>query len=139
MRSCDTMELYWPSPDECQYWICVMNIAPAMYHNYDNPVTRGHRVLIGNITISSLSTLVVGLRLYTRIRITRTLGLDYAFSVLGLVSFFPSCSFCPHGKKSRSTPVFLSQCPSVRGGPPRAGLRCNHPCWRVLIAMNFNS
>lgn len=43
--------------------------------NYDNPVTRGHRVLIVNITISSLSMLTVGLRLYTRIRITRTLGL----------------------------------------------------------------
>jgi hypothetical protein len=59
--------------------------------NYDNPVTRGHGVLIGNIAISSLSTLAVGLRLYTRIHITRTLGLDDAFSVLGLGTAIAMC------------------------------------------------
>jgi hypothetical protein len=66
--------------------------------NYLNLVTRGHGVLTTNIIICALSTVAVGLRLYTRIRITHTLGLDDAFSVLGLVglpfvrSLSPSCA-----------------------------------------------
>jgi hypothetical protein len=54
--------------------------------NYINPPTRSHGVLIASILFLALSTIVTALRLYTRLRITRTAGLDDILVVLGLVS-----------------------------------------------------
>ena len=53
--------------------------------NYTDPVTRGHAVLIVNIVCISLAFLVTILRVYTRIRITATAGIDDIFVVIGLV------------------------------------------------------
>ncbi|KAL8689065.1 MAG: hypothetical protein Q9218_005173 [Villophora microphyllina] len=44
--------------------------------NYVNPVTRGPALTVVNIIFIILVVLVVGLRYYTRIRITRSFGLD---------------------------------------------------------------
>ncbi|KAL2814581.1 hypothetical protein BJX63DRAFT_193130 [Aspergillus granulosus] len=52
--------------------------------NYTNPVTRGNAVLIVTIICLVLSTLITILRIYTRLRITCTAGLDDVLIVLGL-------------------------------------------------------
>ncbi|KAL5043936.1 hypothetical protein BDW71DRAFT_110439 [Aspergillus fruticulosus] len=52
--------------------------------NYVNPPTRSHGVLIASIIFLTLSTIITALRLYTRLRITRTAGLDDILVVLGL-------------------------------------------------------
>ncbi|KAL4747118.1 hypothetical protein BDW72DRAFT_23153 [Aspergillus terricola var. indicus] len=52
--------------------------------NYVNPPTRSHGVLIASIIFLALSTIITALRLYTRLRITRTAGLDDILVVLGL-------------------------------------------------------
>ncbi|KAJ5795064.1 hypothetical protein N7457_001663 [Penicillium paradoxum] len=54
--------------------------------NYIDPPTRGHSVLIVNIICLSLTFLVVFMRLYTRFRITCSIGIDDLFIVLGLVA-----------------------------------------------------
>ncbi|KAJ5752047.1 hypothetical protein N7520_008964 [Penicillium odoratum] len=53
--------------------------------NYVDPVTRGHGVLIVNIVCISLAFLVTILRLYTRLRITSTAGIDDVLIIIGLV------------------------------------------------------
>lgn len=53
--------------------------------NYVDPPTRGHGVLVVNIICICLAFLVVMLRLYTRIRITCSFGVDDVFITLGLV------------------------------------------------------
>ncbi|KAJ5628661.1 hypothetical protein N7490_010889 [Penicillium lividum] len=53
--------------------------------NYVDPVTRGHGVLIVNIVCISLAFLVTILRLYTRLRITSTAGVDDVLIIIGLV------------------------------------------------------
>ncbi|KAJ5223570.1 hypothetical protein N7468_008112 [Penicillium chermesinum] len=53
--------------------------------NYIDPVTRGHGVMIVNAIFMSLAVIVVALRLYTRLYITATPGLDDILIVLGLV------------------------------------------------------
>ncbi|KAL4883316.1 hypothetical protein BJY04DRAFT_216616 [Aspergillus karnatakaensis] len=53
--------------------------------NYDNPPTRGHAVLVVTIICLSLSTIITLLRVWTRLRITRTAGLDDVLIVFGLV------------------------------------------------------
>ncbi|KAL3488272.1 hypothetical protein BJX62DRAFT_180806 [Aspergillus germanicus] len=52
--------------------------------NYTNPVTRGNAVLIVTIICLILSTLVTILRIYTRLRITCTAGLDDVLIIFGL-------------------------------------------------------
>lgn len=52
--------------------------------NYVDPTTRGHGVLIVNIVCISLAFLVVILRLYTRLRITYSAGIDDALILIGL-------------------------------------------------------
>ncbi|KAF7719585.1 Uncharacterized protein PECH_005492 [Penicillium ucsense] len=52
--------------------------------NYIDPVTRGHGVLYVNIVFTSLALLVVALRLYTRLRITCSAGVDDILIVIGL-------------------------------------------------------
>ncbi|KAL6239592.1 hypothetical protein BDW75DRAFT_236197 [Aspergillus navahoensis] len=52
--------------------------------NYVDPPTRSHGVLIASIILLVLSTIITALRLYTRLRITRTAGLDDILVVLGL-------------------------------------------------------
>ncbi|KAL2852942.1 hypothetical protein BJY01DRAFT_83161 [Aspergillus pseudoustus] len=52
--------------------------------NYTDPVTRGNAVLIVTIICLILSTLVTILRVYTRLRITCTAGLDDVLIVFGL-------------------------------------------------------
>jgi hypothetical protein len=53
--------------------------------NYTNPATRGNAVLIVTIICLILSTLVTILRIYTRLRITCTAGLDDVLIIFGLV------------------------------------------------------
>jgi len=53
--------------------------------NYVDPVSRGPAVLIVNIVTMSLAFLLTLLRLYTRLRITCTPGLDDIFIVVALV------------------------------------------------------
>lgn len=58
----------WPTPD------------------YIDPSTRGHGVLIVNATCLPLAFIVVSLRLYTRIRITYSAGVDDVLIIIGLIS-----------------------------------------------------
>jgi hypothetical protein len=53
--------------------------------NYIDPPTRGHGVLIVNVVCLSLAFVVVSLRLYTRIRITYSAGVDDFLIVIGLI------------------------------------------------------
>ena len=53
--------------------------------NYINPVTRGNAALVVNIVMISLSFIVTCLRLYTRLRITRSAGLDDVFIAIAMV------------------------------------------------------
>lgn len=68
-----------------------MKLAPAAVRaswptpNYIDPPTRGHGVLVVNVVCLSLAFLVVAMRLYTRLRITCSIGVDDLFIVIGLV------------------------------------------------------
>ncbi|KAJ5345291.1 hypothetical protein N7541_007784 [Penicillium brevicompactum] len=53
--------------------------------NYIDPPTRGHGVLVVNIVCLALAFIVVSLRIYTRIRITCSAGVDDVLIVIGLV------------------------------------------------------
>lgn len=53
--------------------------------NYVDPPTRGGGVLIVNLICISLAFLVVSLRLYTRLRITCSAGVDDILITMGLV------------------------------------------------------
>ncbi|KAJ6110063.1 hypothetical protein N7486_002298 [Penicillium sp. IBT 16267x] len=53
--------------------------------NYVDPKTRGHGVLIVNIVCISLAFVVTILRIYTRLRITSTAGIDDILIIIGLV------------------------------------------------------
>lgn len=44
--------------------------------NYVNPVTRGNAVLIVNVSLFAVALLVIIIRLYTRLRISKSFGLD---------------------------------------------------------------
>ena len=54
--------------------------------NYENPVTRGSALTVVNIIFISLVFVVAGLRFYTRLRITRSFGLDDWVIAASLVS-----------------------------------------------------
>ena len=56
--------------------------------NYVNPVTRGPALTIVNIIFITLVILVVGLRYYTRLRITRSFGQDDVVIGLSLIPTF---------------------------------------------------
>lgn len=56
--------------------------------NYVDPETRGLGLLIVNIVFASLATVSVALRLYTRLRITASFGMDDVFEVIALVRAF---------------------------------------------------
>jgi hypothetical protein len=53
--------------------------------NYIDPQTRGHGAMIVNIVTMSLAFVVVLLRLYTRLRITYSAGIDDILITIGLV------------------------------------------------------
>lgn len=53
--------------------------------NYVNPVTRGDAALIVNIVTMAVAAVVTCLRVYTRLRITYTPGLDDILIVISLV------------------------------------------------------
>ena len=53
--------------------------------NYVDPPTRGHGVLVVSIVCTCLSFVVTCLRIYTRLRVTATAGLDDIFIVIGLI------------------------------------------------------
>lgn len=55
--------------------------------NYQDPVTRGNAVLVTSIVFVILSTIVTALRVYTRLRITCTAGLDDIMILIGLVCY----------------------------------------------------
>lgn len=57
--------------------------------NYVNPVTRGNALLIVNIVFIPLSFLVVSLRIFTRLRITGSFGVDDGLIVVSMVSSTP--------------------------------------------------
>ncbi|KAJ5833717.1 hypothetical protein N7474_002028 [Penicillium riverlandense] len=52
--------------------------------NYIDPPTRGHGVLVVNVVCISLAFLVVLLRIFTRLRITCSAGVDDVLVVIGL-------------------------------------------------------
>ena len=54
--------------------------------NYVNPDRRGPALIIVNSILLPLALVVVGLRLYTRLRIARSAGLDDVFIALASVS-----------------------------------------------------
>lgn len=67
-----TVLLSWPTP------------------NYADPTDHGPGLLIVNLVLTPLTISFVGLRLYTRIRISKSAGFDDVLIVLALVSsFFP--------------------------------------------------
>lgn len=55
--------------------------------NYVDPVTRGPALIIINIIFVSLCTILLFLRLYTRIFVKRWFGSDDVFIILAYVSF----------------------------------------------------
>lgn len=60
--------------------------------NYVDPVTRGNAVLVVSIVTIALAFVVTCLRLYTRLRITCTPGLDDIVITLSLVGLYNSDS-----------------------------------------------
>jgi hypothetical protein len=54
--------------------------------NYTNPERRGPALIIVNSILLPLALIVVGLRLYTRLRISRSAGWDDIFIALATVS-----------------------------------------------------
>jgi hypothetical protein len=56
--------------------------------NYIDPVKRGPALLLVNAILVPLAFIVVGLRLYTRLRIVRLAGLDDFFIALALIPSF---------------------------------------------------
>lgn len=55
--------------------------------NYVDPATQGCRLTIVIILFLSLGFLVVGLRVFTRVHISKSFGLDDVFAMLAMVSF----------------------------------------------------
>ena len=53
--------------------------------NYKNPHTRGDGALIVNIVCVACAFVVTALRLFTRVRITYSPGLDDVFIIIGMV------------------------------------------------------
>lgn len=54
--------------------------------NYVNPETKGASLLITNVVMLSVSLVVVGIRIYTRLFISRNFGWDDFFILLAFVS-----------------------------------------------------
>jgi hypothetical protein len=54
--------------------------------NYIDPVRRGPALVIVNSLLLPIALIVVGLRLYTRLIVCRSAGLDDLFIALALVS-----------------------------------------------------
>jgi hypothetical protein len=52
-------------------------------HNFTDPVTRGPTLTIVNAILISIATIFFGLRVYTRLAITKSLGWDDGFVALG--------------------------------------------------------
>lgn len=59
--------------------------------NYVNPETRGSALLIVNAVLISIVTVIVALRLYTRLYLKRQFGLDDAFMIPAFVSHPAAC------------------------------------------------
>ena len=54
--------------------------------NYIDPIQRGHGVLVTVVLLTTLATIFVGLRMYTRVKISHCYGLDDILLLLALVS-----------------------------------------------------
>ncbi len=61
--------------------------------NYVDPIRRGPALVIVNSVLLPLAVVIVGLRLYTRLFICRSAGLDDIFIALAVVSI-PGCKYC---------------------------------------------
>ncbi|CAG8973500.1 hypothetical protein HYALB_00002825 [Hymenoscyphus albidus] len=67
---------------------------PPLEPNYVDPVTRGweHRIII--ILVFPLVLVIVGIRIFTRLRISRSFGVDDWLIIAAPVCFLSiSCSF----------------------------------------------
>ena len=61
--------------------------------NHANPTTRGYANIIANLILFPLVLLIVSLRMYTRLRISKSVGLDDWFIVAAVVCLsFPDIS-----------------------------------------------
>lgn len=58
--------------------------------NYTDPATRGPGLVVAGAVFGALGTLLIALRIYTRLRIVSSFGLDDVFIVLAAV-----CTFLP--------------------------------------------
>ncbi|KAL8823936.1 MAG: hypothetical protein Q9191_005431 [Dirinaria sp. TL-2023a] len=56
--------------------------------NFKDPVTRGSALTVVNVIFITLVVLVAGLRFYTRLRITKSFGLDDWIIAISLILFF---------------------------------------------------
>jgi hypothetical protein len=54
--------------------------------NYINPVTRGWDLVVANFVLLAFIFIIVGLRIYTRLRISRYFGVDDILILLATVS-----------------------------------------------------
>lgn len=57
--------------------------------NYVNPETKGPDLLVANCVMFSIASVVVALRIHTRVFISRCFGADDVFILLAMV-FFPT-------------------------------------------------
>lgn len=55
--------------------------------NYVNPETKGPDLLVANCVMFSVASVVVGLRIYTRVFVSRCFGADDVFVLLALVRY----------------------------------------------------
>jgi hypothetical protein len=61
--------------------------------NYTDPIKRGPSVIVVNIVFYILVLVVVSLRTYTRLRISRVFGLDDVFILIAFVGFQSPSSY----------------------------------------------
>lgn len=69
--------------------------------NYVNPVTRGGAALIVNVITIILAFIVTALRIFTRLRITYTPGMDDLIIVISLVRGHHSLGWYFHWSNSQ--------------------------------------
>jgi hypothetical protein len=86
--------------------------------NYINPETRGNSVIIIHSILYTLVVVVVGLRIFTRARISRCFGADDTFILIAMVSqklshITASPLYLHSSNPSFSTSNFLQQVPTT--------------------------
>jgi hypothetical protein len=58
--------------------------------NYVNPETRGPGLIVTHSVLFPIASIIVGIRIYTRVRISKNIGLDDLFIILAMVSLSTS-------------------------------------------------